>query len=193
MKFYILLLLMVLSLYKTSAESNPQIIESTLTEVTLFFNETQVFRKAEVQVEKGINTIQLNAISPYIVKESLKVSTNPLVAINAIAIEIDEATNEKNRSLLKTDEAQTDLLNALQDSIKFCQSYEKILKNQQLFITQNRLNAKNIEIGLPHNLVDFQKNLPAYEQKFIELENKIIANSNKTNSLNKRFQKLKTG
>lgn len=184
---------MVLSLYKTSAESNPQIIESTLTEVTLFFNETQVFRKAEVQVEKGINTIQLNAISPYIVKESLKVSTNPLVAINAIAIEIDEATNEKNRSLLKTDEAQTDLLNALQDSIKFCQSYEKILKNQQLFITQNRLNAKNIEIGLPHNLVDFQKNLPAYEQKFIELENKIIANSNKTNSLNKRFQKLKTG
>lgn len=193
MKFYILLLLMVLSLYKTSAESNPQIIESTLTEVTLFFNEAQVFRKAEVQVEKGINTIQLNAISPYIVKESLKVSTNPLVAINAIAIEIDEATNEKNRSLLKTDEAQTDLLNALQDSIKFCQSYEKILKNQQLFITQNRLNAKNIEIGLPHNLVDFQKNLPAYEQKFIELENKIIANSNKTNSLNKRFQKLKTG
>jgi len=192
MKFYTLLLISIFfTIHKVSAEGNIQIIESDISAVTLFFSEAQIFKNAKVQLNKGVNQIQLNAISPFIIKESLKVGADKLVAINSISIETDIETNEDKRLIYEAKNSNNQLLNIIQDSIQFCQSYREILSQQKTFIKQNRLSGKIVEFGLPHTLESFNNNLSAYEKKYIELENKLIANANIKKDLQNRLQDLK--
>jgi len=175
MKFYLLLLGCLSLIFNLYAEEKPQTVDANITDVTLYFTEAQIFKSAKVSLSKGINTLHLNAISPFIIKESLKINTDKLVAIHGISIETDYLTNEQNKELKSLeDDKQNILYKTIEDSIKICKAFESILTQQKAFIKNNRLSPQNNEFS-----------------KYMKLENKIISNTHNLNELKKRLQKLK--
>ncbi|WP_159021363.1 mucoidy inhibitor MuiA family protein [Formosa sp. L2A11] len=171
-----------------SQEIDQKIINSEISEVTVFIKGAQIIRKKTVELKKGKTILKFSNLSPFINSKSIQVKVNGNVTVLSVNHQqnfIDKL--EKQDALVKL---ETDL-EKTKDDLKLEETYLEILKEELSFLQENRnIGGKNEELSVTNlkeasvfysskltalklKEIDRNKNLASLRKKEFEIQNQI--------------------
>ncbi|HZH71693.1 MAG TPA: mucoidy inhibitor MuiA family protein [Mariniphaga sp.] len=173
-----------------SQEPEVKEIETKVDQVTVFFDKAQVTRKKTVDLSSGIFTLKFGKLSPFIDAKSIQVKASGDVTVMAVNHQHNFLEQNQKSEEVKGLEKRLDALN---EKIKLEETYLAILKEELLFLSDNRVvGGKNNELSVSNlkeasefyssrltslklNEVDRHKTLEDLRRERTELQNQLKA------------------
>lgn len=147
---YLLVLYFVLSSLSAFATNEDQRIKSTITGVTVYPNQAQITRKADVTLSSGITKLIFSDLSPYINPNSIQVRTEQNTSLVSVSHRTSTLENPLKPDFIKDLEDSLESVNDLlmQSKIKrdaLATEKEVLLANKQMGGTAAVVHADDLE------------------------------------------------
>jgi uncharacterized protein (TIGR02231 family) len=175
--------------------SNTKDVESNVSEVTVFLNGAQVTRTFSAPVKKGLQTLKVTDLSPYLDAKTIQLQGNGEFTILSIRHQINYLDEKEVEGELKV---LTDSLNLYQKRYTSISIEINALSESEAFLkSNNRIkgNNENLDVATFKGLHDFyfnelfriqkRRNELSYEQ--VEINKTITKFRNQLNEINKRL------
>ena len=134
-------LLLITFCYTIIAQSE-ELLETDITEVTVFLKKAQVTRAGSITLKKGEHLLKLKGISPYIDKKSIRFKANQNVSVLGLNYELDYLSIEKESAeekeinhkidslapILKNHEVLIEVIN---EDISFLRENRQVVNEEQ--------------------------------------------------------------
>ena len=186
MKNYVLLILFItlLSIDISAQEKNEVILNSEITEVTVFLEGAQVTRKGSVLLNSGKTSIVLEELSPYIDEKSVQVKAEgnfTVVSVNHSQDYLNEREKDENSKTL------LDEVNTLEIKIKEKEARLQVLKEKQSLLDKNKdLNGNNSST----NLTQLKAAIEFYDRELSSIKTEEILIQREIEALKEQKSKL---
>jgi len=153
-------------------------VKSEVNEVTVFIEGAQITRKKKVDLPQGKTILKFVNLSPFIDSKSLQVKAEgelTVLSVNNQLNYIDKLEKSKELQDLEKD------LKVVEEKIKIEATYLSILREELIFLQENRvIGGKNEQV----NVLNLQQAADFYSSKLTSLKMKEIERSKTLEALN---------
>jgi hypothetical protein len=149
MKQFIFLSALLCCLSLSSFAQKEQKVDSKITQVTVFAKDAQILREASCHVRSGQTILKFTGLSPYIVKESIRVEGNPGYTIIAVQQQHDFINELEKRKEIEDISIQ---IEKLKSQIEDEKTYVKIAQDKIEFLHANKVVGGKEQGINPENL-----------------------------------------
>ncbi len=170
-----ILLVIILTTILGITENYANKISSKITDVTVYINGAQVYRKAKTTLKKGNNEIVIDDVSPYLTQKSIQASCDQALILNV------KHNTEYNNPSIVTEPLSEKIIReiaVLEDSLFYKSLQLQKLTNQIYNLTQEKsiiTNNKTIRgEGKSDSLAIFMKAVEFYHQKLEVIEGQLV-------------------
>jgi len=176
----LLLILLCITISKSYGQEIPEKkIKTEVNEVTVFLKGAQITRKKTVELKQGKTILKFTNLSPFIDGKSIQVKANGKVTVLSVNHQhnfIKKLEKQKELVDLETN------LKEIEDKIKLERTYLLILKEEIIFLKENRkIGGKNQEL----NVINLKNTSSFFGAKLTELKIKEIERNNSVENLNR--------
>lgn len=169
-KFIFVIALLCASFNFIIADSNPIIVDSKISEVTVYRKGAQIKREFTVGLVKGKSVLHIQGIESNINKQSIQILLSGNALIESIQYEIQTQEQQDHSETL-------DQIQVLKDSIGFTQKISSVFAHEkEMMLSNKNINAERTEdfsITLNNTASVFRDRLLKVEQGLFENELKI--------------------
>lgn len=166
-----------------------KMVQSQLTEATVFFRGAELTHTATVSLEKGDNELVLTGLSSVVDANSIKIKTTNGVLVSAYEFSVDYLYNKQAKGdSLGVKKLQTDIT-AYKSQIAEIETIIRV--NIEVLDVLRKSVIKNVE-GSENGLsiTDLIKTMDYYKSKSLELETQLRADMVKKEELNQQLDRL---
>ena len=170
-----ILLVIILTTILGITENYANKISSKITDVTVYINGAQVYRKAKTTLKKGNNEIVIDDVSPYLTQKSIQASCDQALILNV------KHNTEYNNPSIVTEPLPEKIIReiaVLEDSLFYKSLQLQKLTNQIYNLTQEKsiiTNNKTIRgEGKSDSLAIFMQAVEFYHQKLEVIEGQLV-------------------
>ncbi|MFS4417488.1 mucoidy inhibitor MuiA family protein [Maribacter sp. 2307ULW6-5] len=129
-----------------SQEINEKVVNTDISEVTVFIKGAQIVRTKEIELGKGKTTLKFVNLSPFINSKSLQVKVSGDVTVLAVNHQQNFIDKLEKRPALEELESQLD---GVRDALNLEKVHLEILKEELAFLQENRnIGGKNQELSV---------------------------------------------
>lgn len=183
----------------TTFSFSQSLLESTITDVTVFLSGAQIHRKASVDLQAGRNTIVLTNLTKKLVDNSVQVQFDKDVSVLSISTRKNTVDDKLSESITKN----LDTLDAIEKSIdrlrdtKYALEEEKkmILANQsigghesyksdELLLISKFFNTRLLEIKTAITELDYEKKDLSYSKQRLEQKLRLLNHKSTRTEIN---------
>ncbi|MDA3883706.1 MAG: DUF4139 domain-containing protein [Bacteroidales bacterium] len=195
MKQFIFLCVLVCSLSFSSFAQQEQEIDSKITQVTVFTQDAQVQREGACRVLSGQTIVKFTGLSPYILKESIRVEGGAGYTIISVQHQHDfinelekrkdiEDINSKIEKLKAQIEDEKTYVRIAQDKIEFLHS-NKVVGGKEQGINPETFKSLHIFFGSNLELLYLEvlkrnRAINEYKDEILKLNNQLISLNSKS-------------
>ncbi len=173
---------LLLSSFISSAQEQEEKATSKIEEVTVFLSGAQIYRNANVRLNKGDNTIRLTGLSRFITNNSIQVSGQEGLTIVSVS--------QENNYIETTDEP-SDIKIMRLELESLVNKYQIELNESEVLQAEKEMILANGEISGSDTGVDAIELLDIadyYRERLNEIDFALLEKEKKKKSLNKKIQ-----
>ncbi|MDX2303162.1 MAG: mucoidy inhibitor MuiA family protein [Microscillaceae bacterium] len=169
-------------------QDEPKILDSKIEQVIVFVDGAQIIRKAQTQLTAGKNELVIRGISPYLLKESIRLEAEGKLTVLSVVHQPNHLVQQKKREEIDELEKQMVKINeqlAQEESLmSVYQQEEKMLsENQKIGGEQTGVSVENLK-----QAIDFHRQrLTEVKFKQLEQKKKITDLKGEYNKINKQL------
>lgn len=153
-------------------------IKSEVNEVTVFIEGAQITRKKKVELAQGKTILKFVNLSPFIDSKSVQVKAEGEVTVLSVNNQLNYIDKMQKSEELQGLEKE---LKSLDDKIRTEATYQSILREELLFLQENRvIGGKNEQV----NVLNLQQASDFYSSKLTALKMKEIERNKTIEELN---------
>lgn len=186
-KLSILFLALTINLGLLAQES--QRVTAPVKEATVFHKGAKLTHTTTVTVQKGVNTITIEGLSPIIDQKSIMIKASKGVFVSSFEFSVDYLSAPKTENVK---------VKKWQDSIEVCRTAiakiktDNKIKSELLSFLKKGIekNVSGSESGL--GMEELVKNMDYYQTKALQLETEIAANYEKINQYETTLARLRS-
>mgnify|MGYP001006307311 CR=1 FL=1 len=176
----------LLSVGQAFADDDTKAVKSTIKEATVFFRGAELTHTATANLEKGVNEIKIEGLSPLIDKNSLKIKASNGVIVSSNEFSIDYMSGKTSSPKL---DIMEDSLKMCQDQLQRIETRLKVNADLSNILTKSiEKNVSGSEKGL--NIDELMMTMQYFDEKSSELEANRIADRKEKENLEEIIDRL---
>ncbi len=189
--FLVIGLIFFLSCFTCSLNAQEIVVDSKITNATVFYSGAQITRKVTIKLDNGNTTIKLKLLSPFIDKNSIRVKAEEGVSILAVNHQINyiksEAPDEMIRDIRKKIGLYESENQKLSTNLQILEEKLSFLKLNKDFVN----NTNNLNSQSYNEMAElYSKKIEEIFYKKLECNNQINSNTRNIELLKKQFQQI---
>ena len=184
MKNLLMCYLFLLSTTVFAQEFKQVKLKTNISEVTVFLKGAQVTRAGKMTLEKGKQVINLNKLSPYIDKESIKVNATGNFTILSVNHQLDYLDQKETDVYI---DSLKEVINRLETTITSAQFRLVVLKEKLSLLNENK---KLVRVNSDVTINDLKNTLDFYDKELMDIKNEELKTLSKIEVLEEDKEKI---
>jgi hypothetical protein len=137
-KYILSIFILITSIVVYSKNSNQNSVETEVSEVTVYLEKAQVLRKKAVSLNKGVNLLKFNKLSPYVDKKTVQIKADDQVLVHSVNSQMNYLNENKSNTSTKEIDNINNRIEELDKKLKLSKTKLIINRKQQEFLQLNR-------------------------------------------------------
>lgn len=171
--------------FRPAFATNPKIVPSTITDVTVFLQGAQVTREARVAVRKGENHFRFAGLATQVDPRSIQAVAPRVVLINSVSHEINFLQEQAQSPRIT---ATQDSLETAKDELQRLNKANQVLQQEKDMLLQNQSIAGK-ETGV--SIDELARAADFFRQRLTDIQERILRNQLSIQQLNQQSTRLK--